>query len=55
MKKIFIYPSAPLSYVSRERGGGGGGRRRVVYRPIYVNVDSPNLGFPHFDFLGEAQ
>ena len=22
---------------------------------IYVNVDSPNLGFPYFNFLGEAQ
>ena len=24
-------------------------------RTIYVNVDSPNLGFPYFNFLGEAQ
>ena len=23
-----------------------------VSRPIYVNVDSPNLGFPYFNFLG---
>ena len=22
---------------------------------IYVNVDSPNLGFPYFNVLGEAQ
>ena len=22
---------------------------------IYVNVDSPNLGFPYLNFLGEAQ
>ena len=22
---------------------------------IYVNVESPNLGFPYFNFLGEAQ
>ena len=22
---------------------------------IYVNVDSPNLGFPYFNFLEEAQ
>ena len=22
---------------------------------MYVNVDSPNLGFPYFNFLGEAQ
>ena len=22
---------------------------------IYVSVDSPNLGFPYFNFLGEAQ
>ena len=22
---------------------------------IYVNVDSPNLGFPYFNFLGVAQ
>ena len=26
-----------------------------VSRPIYVNVDSPNLGFPYFYLLGEAQ
>ena len=26
-----------------------------VSRTIYVNVDSPNLGFPYFNFLGEAQ
>ena len=26
-----------------------------VSRRIYVNVDSPNLGFPYFNFLGEAQ
>ena len=26
-----------------------------VSRMIYVNVDSPNLGFPYFNFLGEAQ
>ena len=28
------------------------------YRKVnlgYVNVDSPNLGFPYFNFLGEAQ
>ena len=25
-----------------------------VSRTIYVNVDSPNLGFPYFNFLGEA-
>ena len=26
-----------------------------VSRPIYVNVDSPNLGFPYFNFLGGYQ
>ena len=26
--------------------------RLGVSRPIYVNVDSPNLGFPYLDFLG---
>ena len=26
-----------------------------VSRRIYVNLDSPNLGFPYFNFLGEAQ
>ena len=24
-------------------------------RTIYVNVDSPNLGFPYFNFLGAHQ
>ena len=26
--------------------------RLGVSRPIYANVDSPNLGFPYFNFLG---
>ena len=26
-----------------------------VAGPIYVNVDSPNLGFPYFNFLGWYQ
>ena len=26
-----------------------------VSRPIYVNVDTPNPGFPYFNFLGEDQ
>ena len=26
-----------------------------VSRPIYVNVDSPNLGFPYFNLLGVYQ
>ena len=25
-----------------------------VSRPIYVNVDTPNLGFPFFNFLGDT-
>ena len=29
--------------------------RLGVSRTIYVNVDSPDLGFPYFNFLGEAQ
>ena len=29
--------------------------RLGVSRTIYVNVDSPNLGFPYFKFLGEYQ
>ena len=29
--------------------------RLGVSRPIYVNVDSPNLGFPYFNLLGGYQ
>ena len=29
--------------------------RLGVSRPIYVNVDSPNLGFQYFNFLGGYQ
>ena len=29
--------------------------RLGVSRPIYVNVESPNLGFPCFNFLGGYQ
>ena len=25
---------------------------QCTWGPIYVNVDSPNLGFPYFNFLG---
>ena len=31
------------------------GSRLCVSRTIYVNVDSPNLGFTYFNFSGEAQ
>ena len=27
----------------------------MQYRPIYVGVDSPNLGFTYFNFLGGDQ
>ena len=27
----------------------------IIFRPIYVNVDSPYLGFPYFNFLGGYQ
>ena len=30
------------------------GKVRCIW-PIYVNVDSPNLGFPYFNFLGGYQ
>ena len=29
--------------------------RLSVSRPIYVNIDSPNLGFPYLKFLGERK
>ena len=29
--------------------------RLGVSRPIYVNVDSPNLGFPYVNFFGGYQ
>ena len=29
--------------------------RLGVSRPIYVNIDTPNLGFPYFNFLGGYQ
>ena len=29
--------------------------RLAVSRTIYVNVDSPNLGFRYFNFLGGSQ
>ena len=32
-----------------------GGRSLIFYKTTYVNVDSPNLGFPYFNFLGEAR
>ena len=31
------------------------GRGIGVSRPTYVNVDTPNLGFPYFNFLGGYQ
>ena len=53
--------------VARNGGGGnlGNARKKTFFlkggvplgvsRTIYVNVDSPNQGFPYLNFLGEAQ
>ena len=43
--------------VTKKRGGKcpDGICTNTVSRPIYVNVDSPNLGFPYFNFLGGYQ
>ena len=42
-------------HLRQQLGGGWVVIRLGVSRTIYVNVDSPNLVFPYFNFLGEAQ
>ena len=49
---MFFSLGLPLKSVSTEKLIKA---RLGVSRTIYVNVDSPNLGFPYFNFLGEAQ
>ena len=47
---VFLTLGLPLEYQSTEKLIWA---RLGVSRTIYVNVESPNLGFPYF--LGEAQ
>ena len=48
----FYHWASPLKYRSTEKLIWA---RLGVSRTIYVNVDSPKLGFPYFNFSGEAQ
>ena len=50
--RVFFSLGLPLKVPSTEKFFSA---RLCVSRTIYVNVDSPNLGFPYFNFLGEAQ
>ena len=42
----------PTSYGTSIRSQAGNLSRLGVSRTIYVNVDSPNLGFPNLNFFG---
>ena len=46
---FFFSLGLPLKFLSTEKLIWA---RLGVSRTIYVNVDSPNLGFPYFNFLG---
>ena len=50
--KVFFSLGLPVKCPSTEKIIQA---RLGVSRTIYVNVDLPNLGFPYFNFLGEAQ
>ena len=43
----FVFTGTPLKVLSTKKLIWA---RLGVSRPIYVNVDSSNLGFPYFDF-----
>ena len=47
--RVFFSLGLPLKCLSTEKLIWA---RLGVSGPIYVNVDSPNLGFPYFNFLG---
>ena len=49
MYRVFFYP--PKSSKNKKLIQA----RLGVSRPIYVNVDTPNLGFPYFNILGGYQ
>ena len=46
--QVFFSLGLPLKVLSTEKFIKA---RLGVSRTIYVNVDSPNLGFPYFNFL----
>ena len=48
----FFYLALPQQVPSTEKLINA---RLGVSRTMYVNVDSPNIGFPYFNFVGEAQ
>ena len=50
---VFFYNGPPPTS-SKYKKVNLGKVRFGVSRTIYVNVDSPNLGFAYFNFLGEA-
>ena len=50
--KVFFLHWYPLKVPSSEKSILA---RLGVSRPNYVNVDSPNLGFPYFNYLGGYQ
>ena len=51
--RVFFYTGPPPKSSKYEKVNLGS--VLGVSRTIYVNVDSPDLGFPYFNFLGEAQ
>ena len=52
LQGVFFSLGLPLNFTSTEKLIWA---RLGVYRMIYVNVDSPNLGFTYFNFLGEVK
>ena len=49
---VLFFTGTPLKVLSAKKLIWA---RLGVSRPIYVNVDTPNLGFPYFNFLGGYQ
>ena len=52
MQGVFFFTGTPLKVPSTNKLIWA---RLGVSRPIYVNVDSANLGFLYFNFLGGYQ
>ena len=53
--RVFFFTGTPLKSSKYKKVNLGYSARLGVSRPIYVNVDSPNLGFTYFNFLGGYQ
>ena len=54
--QVFFHWTSPLKFLTTDWTTEKLFKARLgVSRKIYVNVDSPNIGFPYLNFLGGYQ